>query len=438
MDFDPAFEPQLDDSLFYAEQTVADRAHDNKRKGLRREDKPFRPCLTLRDASGEEAGLGLPCCADPVMRAAIHAIVANLIWLEQMADATWTFYSRDTAHYVGFDRYVPRFYRRQVMIEAVELMQRAGLIYHQKIRPSPNAWCRSRFRPTEAFLPRLATRPAATTAFAPCELIVLRDADGRPIPYRETRAISAMRQDVLAHNAYLAGFEVTLNHPEARCDTQGMLVIGKQRLNPQRSTCYRVFNDGKFTRGGRWYGPWWQHVPSDVRTGIHINGEPTCESDIAACHLRLLGACAGVEFGDRDPYDGLGFSRDDVKACFNIMLNASRWRSASGALIERLSGRWDDDRPIGPHVQAIRTAIQTRFPALERFWNTGYGLLLQNIDAQVCAGVQRRLREAGVPALSIHDSFIVPQPARDLTVSIRDEEFDRACHAQRQKRRTMR
>jgi hypothetical protein len=62
---------------------------------------------------------------------------------------------------------------------------------------------------------------------------------------------------------------------------------------------------------------------------------------------------------------------------------------------------------------------------------------LQNIDAQVCAGVQRRLREAGVPALSVHDSFIVPQPARDLTVSIRDEEFDRACHAQCQKRRTM-
>jgi hypothetical protein len=45
----------------------------------------------------------------------------------------------------------------------------------------------------------------------------------------------------------LAGFEVTLHHPEAQCDAQGMLVIGKQRLNPHRTTCIEsstlVFGD---------------------------------------------------------------------------------------------------------------------------------------------------------------------------------------------------
>jgi hypothetical protein len=49
------------------------------------------------------------------VRAAIHAVVANLIWLVQMAEADWIFYSRDIAHYVGLVRYIPRFYRRKEM-----------------------------------------------------------------------------------------------------------------------------------------------------------------------------------------------------------------------------------------------------------------------------------------------------------------------------------
>jgi hypothetical protein len=41
-------------------------------------------------------------------------------------EADWIFYSRDTAHYVGMSRYVPKFFRRETMIQAVDLMQGAA------------------------------------------------------------------------------------------------------------------------------------------------------------------------------------------------------------------------------------------------------------------------------------------------------------------------
>jgi len=202
------------------------------------------------------------------------------------------------------------------------------------------------------------------------------------------------------------------------------VVIDSRRLNPNRITYYRIFN-GRFTRGGRWYGPWWQNVPSRCRAGIRINGEPTCEPDIPGCHMRLLSARAGAKLGAGDPYEGLGLPRNDVKLAINVMLNASSWPRARAALIANLSGHYGPT--VGAQVDRLRTAIQRRFPALDPFWNAGYGLTLQRIDAEICERVQRRLRGRSVPALSVHDSFVVPQSAREFTIGAMYEEFDRAC-----------
>src|SRR2546422_10976579 len=101
MDFDLAYEPQLDDldapyspypiDLDWAREYLAE-------KGLRRHDKPFQPCLTLADPPGMAAALGLPVCSDARVNAAIRAIAANLIALEQIGEAQWLVYSRDTTH----------------------------------------------------------------------------------------------------------------------------------------------------------------------------------------------------------------------------------------------------------------------------------------------------------------------------------------------------
>src|SRR5262245_44684819 len=130
--------------------------------------------------------------------------------------------------------------------------------------------------------------------------------------------------------------------------------------------------------------------------------------------MRLLCARAGVVIGDSDPYADLGVPRKEVKLAINIMLNARNWPSARGALIERLSDAYG--RSAGGHIDRLRTVIEGRYPALGAYWNTGYGMILQNVDAGICARVQQRLRDDGVPLLSIHDSFIVSRSARDRTI----------------------
>jgi hypothetical protein len=347
-----------------------------------------------------------------------------LIWLVQMAEGAWIFYSRDNDHYAETGRYVPKFYRRKVMVDAVDRLEDAGLIVHQQTRPCPRALYRSRIRPTDSLRARICGLAAAATVFSPREIIVLRGADGQLLQYRETASTCAMRRDVMAQNAFLERFNITVRHPEARYDAQGLLVIGDLRLNPGRNAYHRVFN-GRFTRGGRWFGPWWQSVPSRIRQGISINGEPTCEPDIRGCHMRLLCARAGVDLGAGDPYAGLDLPRDEVKLAINIMLNARNWPSARGALVSELSTRHGPS--AGIQADLIRKAVRIRFPALEPFWTTGYGLILQNIDATVCMRLQRRLRDESVPSLSIHDSYVVPKSADDRTVALMEEEFDRAC-----------
>jgi hypothetical protein len=398
------YEPLLND-VDSAKPNLADfewaRA-DLASPGLRRDDKPFQPCLVLVDPQGMAQALALPLCSDALVNAAISALVANLVSLVQVDEAEWLFYGRDNNHYSRVRRYVPS---------------------------SP---CHPLARGTdpdsdqqEPCAPAFASCQTAATRFDRRELIVLRGADGQPLAYRESARVYAMRRDVIAHNAFLQGFDITVVHPEAHYDNQGYLVIDSRRLNPSRTTYYRIFN-GRFTQGGRWYGPWWQSVPSRCRTGIRINGKPTCEPDIQGCHMHLLSARAGVKLGAGDPYEGLGLPRNEVKLAVNVMLNASTWSSARGALIARLTDRYGPS--VGSQVDRLRTAIQKRFPTLDPFWNTGYGLTLQRIDANICERLQRRLRGHGVPALSVHDSFVVPQFAGEFTTRVMREEFDRARH----------
>ena len=399
--------------------------------GLRRDDKPFQPCLTLSDPHAMPATLGLPLlCSDALINAAISALVANLVSLVQLGEAGWLFDARDNCHFSVVRRYVPDFYRRTVMIDAVARLQDAGLIEHQKTRPSPRARFRSRFRSTEALRTRICELPMAATHFNRRELIVLRGSDGEPIPYRESASVYAMRRDIIAHNVFLQGFAVTLVHPEGRYDEQGYRVIDGRRLNPSRITYYRIFNC-RFTRGGRWYGPWWQGVPARCRAGIRINGEPTCEPDFRGCHMHLLSARASIKLGAGDPYEGLGLPRKEVKLAINVMLNAPSWPSARAALIAHLVDHYGSS--VGTHVDLLRKSVQRRFPALDPFWNTGYGLTLQRIDSDICERLQRRLRNRGVPALSVHDSFVVPQSAGEFTIAAMNEEFDRACRQLRAK-----
>ena len=45
-----------------------------------------------------------------------------------------------------------------------------------------------------------------------------------------------------------------------------------------KRSLYRVFNDTEFQTGGRFYGGWWQEIPSKYRDRITIDGKRTVAS----------------------------------------------------------------------------------------------------------------------------------------------------------------
>ena len=58
-------------------------------------------------------------------------------------------------------------------------------------------------------------------------------------------------------------------------------------------TLRRIFANGSFGSGGRFYGGWWQRVPSEYRKYIEIDGAVTVELDFATIQPRILYASIG-------------------------------------------------------------------------------------------------------------------------------------------------
>jgi hypothetical protein len=388
-------------------------------------ERPFRMGLRLRDEAGIEQRLGLPEMPAGV-RDACLALIANLLIAGEVDCEDWVFYSRDRNHYPRQGRYRSPHYTYANVIAAVYVLVALGLVEHWKTAPSRYAKYRSRLRARPCLLERLPRLKATDFVTTRAEVIVLRDQDGDLIDYVDRPDIVRMRRDVEAQNRFLAGFQIHVDHPEARYDALGFLHIGDRRLNPEQRQLFRVFNR-KFSRGGRWYGPFWQGLPSRIRKGLLIDGVETVEVDYCACHPQLLCAMAGLElpFGSPgfDPYAIPGIPRKHAKLAFNIMLNAESEAAARGALAERLRDM-GADRP-SQTARAAMDAVIKWFPRLQRYWNTGIGLRLQNFDATICGRVLKSLRQQGIPALPVHDSFIVPKPSEQLLHEVMNTELNR-------------
>ena len=226
---------------------------------------------------------------------------------------------------------------------------------------------------------------------------------------------------------------VRLHDSAAQVLPTGLVRVADIYLNPHMRAYYRVFN-GDLQHGGRWYGPWWQSVPSSVRTSLIINGEPTLELDYAACQLRLMFAYLGlpdplhgkIRATDVDLYSIVGVARDVVKLAVMIAINASSPRSARRALAAKLTAIPAECR--GREATRILGAVQGHFVALKPLWCSGIGLRLQRVDSDVCGQIHRDMRAEGLPVLSIHDSFICWKRAEPQLRAIMRKAFIQVWH----------
>jgi hypothetical protein len=216
--------------------------------------------------------------------------------------------------------------------------------------------------------------------------IELRDKSGNVLSWKQSVAVRQMSRNVATINAVLAPSTLALS---------GQIPMGVDRT----SQCLkRIFNNGSFEQGGRFYGGWWQSVPSDLRRMIQICGEATIELDFKALHPTILYGRRGEMFAG-DPYTVVpGSNRQHAKLALNAMLNAKNRR------IRKPDG-FDDESTISwSHLQ--REILEAHRPIAEQFY-TGVGLELQYIDSQIAERVLLHFAAMGIPCLPVHDSFVV-------------------------------
>jgi hypothetical protein len=259
------------------------------------------------------------------------------------------FYSRDHTFYAAVRAGAPSWFTRSIVVTAVDQVVACGLLEHWRTAPSPCARFRSRLGATQKLVEAIGLDDVSALAWQQAPAVILRcRADRRrilnPTKVLNDEELGKLRQierDVEEHNRFLSAYEISFPPDAAVALPTGLVKVAGTYVRPQCRSYYRVFN-GDLRHGGRWYGPFWQNVPSGVRPKLQINGEPVVELDFAACQLRFMFACVGLP----DPLDGQiraadpafdlycidGLPRDIVKLALLIMTNAPSPRSARGLL----------------------------------------------------------------------------------------------------------
>jgi hypothetical protein len=381
----------------------------------------FDPNIAPRSPAdlGTRLGLRAPTSAQHLeMR---NSLLANLRLAHMQHPRARVFYSRDHAHYARTRRWSPPSYTRRVIVDVVDELEGAGVVTHNRTWPSPLATKRSTLAAEPTLIGRLDVSSVEDLSYSLRYPIVLKDAGGQLLRFRSARRTRAMADDVNAQNEVLRSISIQLHDPAWNIDRYGLLrgVTGGV-VNPQRVQLYRVFNNGMWSYGGRFYGGWWQQLPSETRLTLTIDGDAVDEEDYSGCHLNLMCAMAGIAPPDGDPYrveaiemafaGNLATARQIAKISFQILLNANSYPSAQAAIASKIM----EVNPTGspPAASLVIKALKARFPAFQALWHSGLGLRLQRIDSDIAAHVMKRLRSKGIPTLPIHDSFVVQQRSR--------------------------
>ena len=220
----------------------------------------------------------------------------------------------------------------------------------------------------------------------------------------QTRALEAIGEEI---NSRLLSHWVDIEIADVELAALNAKELDLPSVMYTHRTLYRVFNNSSFESGGRFYGGWWQQVPSEFRRYITIDGEPTIEMDYSAHHPHLFYAEKGIEF-EGDPYD-IGLEdkfRPLVKLAFQKLINGKRHP------MQPKPGGDDPlylEEEVGLTWKAFIQQIKDIHKPIADLFGTGIGLRFQREDSFIAQSVMLHNNPNKIPVLPIHDSFIVQE-----------------------------
>lgn len=355
-------------------------------------------------------------------------IVLLNLYVNYLADPTlWTAYHRNQNSYRIKSRYNHLHLECKPITHAADKLKELGLIDespHYCDRETNRTSRITRMRASDKLRKRFDALGRATVRPHPeREKIIKKDEHGRPMEYGrsdgkkdDSNVVKGMRKSLDKINELLEATDIQCPlTPVELCQINAERRSNREyEIDLTRKELHRVFNGGKFTLGGRFYGGWWEIAPKRVRPLITINGEETVERDYKALHPSLLYIKETGKLFDGDPYLIPPYESDPdmrkiIKGIVLILLNAKNRETAKKAISWRFAKKLPSDlqaKLAALDFDEVFQRIAEAHPSIWRHFGAGMGRTLQYWDSKIADKVLSSLAGKGIPCLPVHDSFI--------------------------------
>ena len=331
--------------------------------------------------------------------------------------------SRDNNAYKAKSRY-NELHISKVMPAVVNLLVEAGLVYHHdgffdhetRVGRVSRVWATEKL--AEEFKAAVHLR-FGISQHEDRETVILRDEEKQEVEYEDTKQTTAMRTLLKRYNDLLAKTHIDLDYLE-----QPVLKFKNTKAPPLQITqadkfVRRIFNNGRWDQGGRFYGGWWQRCPKEQRTRICFNGFVTQEVDFSGLHIVLLYAQKGIDYWatiGEDPYlvdwpKGVDQSIDKraaVKRLFLVAINAKDEKATFKGFRSQCDKGTPEKRLKDKELEEVLASIKAKHKPIADKIASGAGIDLMYLDSQITERIIKFFTEREIPMLSIHDSYVVP------------------------------
>jgi hypothetical protein len=233
--------------------------------------------------------------------------------------------------------------------------------------------------------------------------------EGERIDYKETETTQRLRYELRAINAWLAKADISFD-----------AAVTVRPVNVQARQLRRQFTLGRFDRGGRLFGGFWENLPKPARLrGIRIDGDPVMGLDYSQTNPLLAYHLAEAEPPPEDAYTlpGLEKCREGVKKIFNAMLfkhPVVKFPKGARALF-----------PRRVKCEDVTEAILLRHPMLKGVLSSPEtGHRLQFLESEIMMAVLSECHQKrNIVALPVFDCVVVKASVEGIVREIMRREF---------------
>lgn len=217
------------------------------------------------------------------------------------------------------------------------------------------------------------------------------------------------------------GWAATCTHPDGTSTTFQPNVAIRQIHVGDTFQAARLYSFGELSG---------QNLSKEVRATMRIDGEPAAEWDYSGMHPRMLYRRAGITELEGDPYKPdevmpgceVAGVRRFTKRALNACLNCRTRPAAHSAIANMLKNNAELRGAVGPVAVFTDRVLAAHAPIAPYFF-TGVGMELMTADGTVMLEVMKQHRDAGKPALPIHDAVVCRASDAEWTRGVMQETY---------------